>query len=486
MKPNEEFLSHLETLDIKIWVYKDRLRCNAPKGILTPDLKTQLSERKAEIINFLNHKANNLKTDPFKTNTLRTDTPRINNLKNNNLKTEVVLDPAISPASLPTQFITQPKNIFLTGATGFLGVFLLYELLQQTQANIHCLVRAENPELAKKKIQNQLESYLLWNQNFSTRIIPIIGDLSKPFLGVSKEKFQAIANEIDIIYHNGHDGESIHLFYPYHRLKAINVLATQEILRLASLERVKPVHFISTLSVIQSFSYCTNQPVPEQDVLDTWEDLYNGYAQSKWVAEKIVAIARSRGIPISIYRPGMITANSQTGICKTQNLLSTLLKTFIQLRSAPKFDVMWDITPVDYVSQAIVHLSRQQQSLGKIFHVLNPAVIKMSVMIDLVRSFGYPIEDISYDLWRTKLVKFIENSQENSLNSLLVIFPEKFSEEQLQVLQLKYDCQNTLNGLEYSSIRCPRPNAELINTYLSYFIERSFLEAPENLIKQAI
>ena len=463
MKSIEEFLSHLETLDVKLSVYKDRLRCNAPKGILTPDLRTQLSERKTEIINFLNHKANTL--------------------KNNNPQTEAVLDPTIFSTNLPTDFTTEPKNIFLTGATGFLGGFLLYELLQQTQANIYCLVRAENPEQAKQKIQNQLESYLLWNRDLNARIIPIIGDLSQTFLGLSKEKFQAIANKIDTIYHNG---ALVHLFYPYHKLKAINVLGTQEILRLASLERVKPVHFISTLSVVQSFSYCTNQPVPEQNLLDKWEDLYNGYAQSKWVAEKIVAIAQSRGIPISIYRPGMITGNSQTGICKPQDLLSTLLKTFIQLKSAPKFDAIWDIAPVDYVSQAIIHLSRQQRSLGKIFHVLNPTQIEMSAMIDLVRSFGYPIEDVSYDIWRTKLVNFIENSQENDLNSLLLIFPEKFSEEQLQVLQLKYDCQNTLNGLLGSSISCPQPNAELINIYLFYLIDRGFFQAPENLIKEAI
>ena len=141
---------------------------------------------------------------------------------------------------------------------------------------------------------------------------------------------------------------------------------------------------------------------------------------------------------------------------------------------------------MDYVSQAIIHLSKQQRSLGKIFHVLNPTQIEMSAMIDLVRSFGYPIEDISYDRWRTKLVNFIEKSQENDLNSLLLIFPEKFSDEQLQVLQLKYDCQNTLNGLVGSLIRCPEPNAELINTYLSYLIDHGFLQAPKNLIKEAI
>lgn len=71
------------------------------------------------------------------------------------------------------------------------------------RADIYCLVRAANPESDKQKIQSSLESYSLWNESFSVRIIPIIGELSKPLLGLSEEEFKALANKIDIIYHNG-------------------------------------------------------------------------------------------------------------------------------------------------------------------------------------------------------------------------------------------------------------------------------------------
>ncbi|WP_320073268.1 condensation domain-containing protein, partial [Nostoc sp. MG11] len=55
MKPIQKFLSELNGLDIKLWVDETRLRCNAPQGILTPEIRTQLSDRKAEIIKFLQY-----------------------------------------------------------------------------------------------------------------------------------------------------------------------------------------------------------------------------------------------------------------------------------------------------------------------------------------------------------------------------------------------------------------------------------------------
>jgi acyl carrier protein len=160
-----------------------------------------------------------------------------------NLKAEAVLDHTIYPKGVTYNPDVSPSAIFLTGATGFLGSFLLYELLQQTQADIYCLVRAETIDSGKKKILSSLKSYLLWDESFSQRIIPAIGDLSKPLLGLSKTLFQQLAGQVDVIYHNG---ALVNSTYPYSVLKASNVLGTQEVLRLASLVRVKPVHFTST------------------------------------------------------------------------------------------------------------------------------------------------------------------------------------------------------------------------------------------------
>ncbi|NEQ87401.1 MAG: non-ribosomal peptide synthetase, partial [Moorea sp. SIO2I5] len=54
MKTLDEFLSELRRLDVELWVDGDKLRYSAPKGIMKPALRTQLKERKAEIVKFLN------------------------------------------------------------------------------------------------------------------------------------------------------------------------------------------------------------------------------------------------------------------------------------------------------------------------------------------------------------------------------------------------------------------------------------------------
>ncbi|BDI19721.1 hypothetical protein ANSO36C_55230 [Nostoc cf. commune SO-36] len=108
-----------------------------------------------------------------------------------NLDSEAVLDPKIVPATKYVQKTTPPAAILLTGATGFLGAFLLYELLQQTTGDIYCLIRAKTTELATKRLQNHLKSYLLWDESFNQRVIPLIGDLAQPLLGLSADKFAA-------------------------------------------------------------------------------------------------------------------------------------------------------------------------------------------------------------------------------------------------------------------------------------------------------
>jgi hypothetical protein len=116
------------------------------------------------------------------------------------LNCEAVLDSTIFPEYPVDSFVTEPTSIFLTGATGFLGAFLLQELLLQTQGNIYCLVRSADADSGKIRIQKNLESYGIWNQDFSTRIIPVVGDLSQPLLGLSSEEFKKMSSLIDVIY----------------------------------------------------------------------------------------------------------------------------------------------------------------------------------------------------------------------------------------------------------------------------------------------
>jgi thioester reductase-like protein len=391
-----------------------------------------------------------------------------------NLKAEAVLDPTIRLDGVTYNPDVSPVAILLTGATGFLGSFLLYELLQQTQADIYCLVRSETIESGKKKIQSSLESYLLWDESFSQRIIPVLGDLSQPLLGLSEKQFQSLASQLDVIYHNG---ALVNFTYPYSVLKAPNVLGTQEVLRLASQIKVKPVHFISTISIV----YPNNpdvEVVREQDSLDDAKMPSDGYAQSKWVAEKLVTIARERGLPVCIYRPGRISGHSKTGACNPGDHTYRMIKGCIQLGSIPNQDFKLNLSPVDYISKAIISLSNQKESIGKAFHLVNPQPLPLKEMANYIRSLGYAIELVAYDQWRSQLIH-TGDSPENALYPLISIFAEEASDAQSKKAPIqKFDSHNTLTGLAGSSIICPPANAELFSTYFSYLIQTGFLNSP--------
>ena len=410
---------------------------------------------------------------------LNSGSANIRQMSATELQAEAVLDQTICPTTAAIAPPNKPQHILLTGATGFIGAFLLHELLQQTQADIYCLVRASSPESGKQKICHNLERYSLRSPQLSTRIIPVIGDLSQPLLGLTEQQFLELAAEIDWIYHNG---AFVNLIYPYTTLRAANVSGTQEILRLASQIKVKPVHFISTLDVFLSPAYAEMQAIQEQDELAHCEGLTNGYAQSKWVAEKLIMAAGDRGIPTSIYRLGMISGDSQTGISNADDLIGRAIKGFIQLESAPELDLSLNLTPVDYVSRAIVHLSQQQTSLGKAFHLVNPQPLHLSQLVTEIKTFGYPIQQITHDKWQAALLN--ADPQENALNPLSSLFTEKRSSAQLTYVERlwlasqTFDCHNTISGLAGTTINCPLVDANLLRRYFSYFIQNEFLQPP--------
>jgi thioester reductase-like protein len=400
------------------------------------------------------------------------------------LQSEIVLDSRI-PAQVKINVQTSvPNAILLTGATGFLGAFLLHELLQQTEADLYCLVRAQDLETGKKRLLQNLELYQIEHHQFHSRIIPVLGNLSKPQLGLAIEQFQELAQHIDVIYHSA---ALLNYVYPYEQLKPANVSGTQEILRLASHDRIKPVHYISSIAVFESSAYAQTE-VSEADELPHSQGIYLGYSQSKWVAEKLVLAARDRGLPVSIYRPPFISGHSQTGIWNTDDIICRMIKSSIQLGSMAIMDSLLDLSPVDYVSQAIVYLSKQPQSLGKAFHLNNPQPIHWQDLAHGIEQMGYPIEYLSEEQWLSQIRQLATHDQKNPLTPLVPFFLKRWSPQQLTLLQCyeqsnrpHISCQQTLNALAGSEIICPPANQQLFSTYFSYFRRIGFLDFPPAL-----
>ena len=90
------------------------------------------------------------------------------------LEPEAVLDPEIQPGDAFTA--SRPERLLLSGATGFLGSFVLSELLRHTQTDVYCLVRASNAEEGGEKLRKVLEAYALWDEELASRIVPVVGE----------------------------------------------------------------------------------------------------------------------------------------------------------------------------------------------------------------------------------------------------------------------------------------------------------------------
>jgi thioester reductase-like protein len=393
------------------------------------------------------------------------------------LNAEAVLDPAIVPGVVE---LNEVSAILLTGATGYLGAFLLRELLAQTSADIYCLVRASSIRAGMHRIQNNLETYKLWQNDLGDRIIPLCGDLAQPLLGLSQDQFDRLAHQIDVVYHNG---AVLNFVYPYSALKAPNVLGTQEILRFACQSKTKPLHYVSTDGVFDSSGWY-DQEVTEATAIVHTAGIDLGYTQTKWVAERLVTIARDRGLPVTIYRPPLIAGDSRTGVWFTDDFICRFIKGCIQLGSMPIMSNRLTMSPVDYVSQAIVHLSQQPSSIGQAFHLNNPHPATWTSFVESINALGYPVRTVSFEDWMAQLVTSVSQSPDNALSELVPFFARRWSAEQLTFAELgqrrvKLNCQQTVQHLMGSGVDCVPVNAQLLSTYFAYFIATGFLSAPK-------
>jgi thioester reductase-like protein len=381
------------------------------------------------------------------------------------LDREATLDPAIV---LRTEgALGEMRNVFLTGATGFLGAFLLSDLLAETDANIYCLVRDDSTEAAYRRIEQRLKTFGLWDAALRGRIVPVLGDLSSPLLGLSRNNFEELAAKIDVIYHSG---ATVNFFYPYSLLKVANVLSTEELLRMASFGRSKSLHFISTLSVaLAQEREGTAAIISEKDPLPGAPNLSDGYTQSKWVAEKIVAIAGSRGFPVVIYRPGVITGHSKTGVANLEDFVSSFIRGCMQSGCVPDIEVHDELhlIPVDFLSRSIVAISKRQEFFGRVFNIASPDGITGRGLLHALIAFDPTLQRVSYEKWTSR----VAGNPGNALARYVAAFPERVPEQRL--VRPQFDSEETLSLLEAAGLGRPKITQQLLETYFSFIAEHS-------------
>ncbi|WP_338844427.1 amino acid adenylation domain-containing protein [Massilia sp. W12] len=375
--------------------------------------------------------------------------------------TPIVLEQDIDPAQAqPARSGQAARRALVSGATGFLGAWLVRRLLDDSALQIQCLVRAENPEKGLQRIIANLQSYDLWRadraQQDAARLEIIAGDLSLPMLGLSDASFSRLAQECDLIFHNG---GQVNFLAPYEHMAAANVEGTRAILRLACSGHIKPLHFVSTLGVYFNQHYLSDS-VRENSAPPLQAPQAGGYNQSKWAAESLVLQARARGLPCAIHRPARITGDSVSGAANASDYFSAWIKGCLQLGMLPvEENDSFDMIPVDFVAGAIVGMALQGKGLaqgqegGGNWHYYNAQRLPVSQAAHALQQAGYQLPHASYAEWRLALQSA---PRSNPLAVFAALYPET-----PDLREPEFDCRTTFALCAELGLHCPPADAPL-------------------------
>ena len=180
-----------------------------------------------------------------------------------------------------------------------------------------------------------------------------------------------------------------------------------------------------------------------------------GYQQSKWVAEKLVSLAQTRGIPSRIFRPFWVSWHSQTGAINQRDLVSNLILGCLELGQAPQFHQGINLSPVDYVCQAIVSLSQNSASVDQVFHLVNPNDTLWEDIVTQLQASDHSLKLVPYATWQEALVQ-------NPQNPFFPFLGILQTDEAWKEVFLQFECQQAIAALTDSDITCPPINAALI------------------------
>lgn len=277
----------------------------------------------------------------------------------------------------------------------------------------------------------------------------------------------------------------VHSIFPYEVLRDINVYGTEKVIALASVGPAVLFH-VSTLSVHAAKEAGNEKTeITEDDPLEDFYSLKSGYAQTKWVAEKLVCDAASKGLPTIIFRPGRVTGDSASGSSNLEDFWCKFMKGCIQLRGAPDLDWLVDLNPVDHVAAAMFYIVQERTSLGKTFHMSGKDPTSLSAFFQHISTLGYncPIEP--YLAWRSRLINAAKqgprspNEEENTQNALLPLL-HLFSEDKTDLergAKLRFQMANTEAALASAGYRIDLPK-DFHEKCLHYLIKKEFLPPP--------
>ena len=381
-------------------------------------------------------------------------------------------------------------NILLTGATGFLGAYILHEAIMRVHSNhVYAHVRAPSHQQAISRLRNTCVAYGLWEEWWLSEGVleVVVGDLEKPRLGLSDADYDKIAEDGEIVIHNG---AQVHWLKPYQSLKATNVQSTLECIKLCATSRPKRLVFVSSTSAVDTEYYVARSDAGEvilesDDLEGSRQGLATGYGQTKWVSEKLIQEACRRGLDGVVIRPGYVLGDEKTGFSNTDDFLIRMLKGCVQVGARPEISNTINMVPVTHVARTVLATSFLGEP-GTAVHVDAHPRLTFVHFLGALEAYGFNASLKPFAAWRDRIEKYVDNSTSNKSEplALLGLFHMVTGDLVAATKAPQLDDRYARKVLEKDVQLSGRPlsdrgvKTEAVGAYLSFLVERGFMAPP--------
>ena len=302
-------------------------------------------------------------------------------------------------ATAAAQTHREYRSILLTGATGYVGAYVLKELLEQSSAHVYCLVRSKHGIPAKARLQEILDWYFPDEdlQALGAGFTVIEGDIRKSGFGLAGADYLHLASECDAVYHFAADTR---LFGSEEEFHDSNIKPVRTCIRFASDRRTKDLHYMSTLAVCGVNRAAEPVEFSEQST-DIGQEYQNFYEATKAAAERLVTQHQLTGHTTFIYRSGNVSGDSASARFQRNagdNRFIQFLRAVCKLGQLPRQrGEPIALSPVDQVAAGLVALSLDKRNPGGVFHVDTPHTVSMERLFGCLADQGVSLQSTDHD-----------------------------------------------------------------------------------------
>ncbi|MCG9760810.1 MULTISPECIES: AMP-binding protein [Pseudoalteromonas] len=366
--------------------------------------------------------------------------------------------------SLVTEQPRDYKEVILTGATGFIGIHCLEQLMRLSDAEVVCLVRATATESAYQRLYDNWCWYFEAEQweRYQDRVKVIESDLVMPNFGLDENSYKALQSSVDAVYHLAADTR---LVGSLQQFQQANIVPLKQIIDFTRHGKLKDLHYMSTLAVC---GVCKEQTRFRESSLNIGQEFQNGYEKTKYEAEEIVNSHIIDGYPAFIYRTGNVSGNSLTGKFQrnsSANRLIQFLNATAKLGVLPThIDEQVNLSPVDVVASCVIKLSLQQRQKSGVFHVDTPHYFPIKSLYQALVKQGFKFN-------RSTCKSFGElfEAFDGTADSDLALGKLWSSRSPRNVV---YDHSETLRKLSLIDCQFEPPTLAWIEQFVAHLIER--------------